>query len=73
MANKKPPNPQGAPKSHGKKPKAPASHSNSGRFDHGSNNLNDGCWLTALALLGGAVTGLTALVAALGYAAKELL
>lgn len=69
MANKKPPNPQGAPKSHGKKPKAPASHSSSGRFDHGSNNLNDGCWLTALVLIG----IIPAAVGGIGYVVKEIL
>lgn len=58
------PNPPYVPKGHhGKMPKAPKGHTNSGKFDNAS-----GCAVTAVAMLGGLVAALVGV----GYGIKEM-
>lgn len=56
----KPPNPQGAPKSWGRKPPAPRPHTNSGSSSTGSRTM-------ALVAVGIFAPGLVAFLAAVGY------
>lgn len=57
---RKPPNPQKAPKSHGKKPPAPGAHTNRG---------NSGCAVVAFGALGAAI----AATSGVGYAAWQVI